>query len=73
MPWSTFKLDDGTVFKVKLEILHVTRATGKFDKATGNPQYFIKSNAVMRQSSPPKLKAKSMKPADTSRPSPEVG
>ncbi len=70
-PWTTLKLADGTVFKMKIEVVHVTRAVDKFDPITGNPTYFIKSQHIVRQSSPPKLKAKSMK-APGARDSPEV-
>ena len=70
-PWTTITLEDGTVLKMKIEVVHVTRAIDKFDPITGNPTYFIKSQHIVRQSSPPKLKAKSMK-APGARDSPEV-
>jgi hypothetical protein len=40
--WSELTLDDGTKFKLKLNVISADRAVGKFDN-NGNPIYRIKT------------------------------
>lgn len=44
--WSDVKLEDGTILRVKPVVLSAIRVDNAFDPA-GNPQYAIKSNAVV--------------------------
>lgn len=36
--WSEFKLEDGTIFRAKMNVLSVARVDGQFDQV-GNPLY----------------------------------
>lgn len=44
--WSEFKLEDGTVFRVKMNIVAVTRVPEMWD-AQGNPFYAVNGAPVM--------------------------
>ncbi len=54
--WSDITLEDGTVLRVKPNVLSVHRAIDKYDD-DGNPLYVLKSAQVMMVSStPPNLR-----------------
>ena len=59
IPWSTFKLDDGTELKIRINIVGIQRALDKWDH-TGKPAYQIQSNLTVRSRIPPKLMAKAV-------------
>ena len=58
-PWNTFKLEDGTELKIRLNVVAVQRAKDKFD-STGKPAYQFQSNLTVRARVPPKLMAKAV-------------
>ncbi len=64
-PWNTFKLDDGTVLKIRLNVTSVQRAIEKWDPATGNPWYSVTHNVTIRLRAPAKLRAKTLHKTET--------
>ncbi len=44
--WSEIELTDGTVLRLKPNVMHVTRIDGQWDP-DGNPMYALFSNQVM--------------------------
>lgn len=44
--WSEYKLEDGTIFRVKINVISVTRVPGMWD-ARGNPFYTMSAVPVM--------------------------
>jgi hypothetical protein len=44
--WSEFKLEDGTVLKIKMTVISAVRVEGQFDQA-GNPIYVLNMTPVM--------------------------
>lgn len=44
--WSEVSLADGTILRIKPNVLSVTRVDGKFD-SDGNPLYVLQSNQMM--------------------------
>lgn len=72
-PWSTFKLDDGTVVKLRINVVGVQRALEKWDLATGNPVYSVQTNLAMRLQVPAKLKAKEIHKKKDTQEAKEVG
>ena len=42
--WNEYRLDDGTILKMKVAVTGVVRLDGETDAATGNPVYFIRSS-----------------------------
>ena len=44
--WTELKLDDGSVLRVKPQVLKVIRAAGRYDQE-GNPLYVIQGGQVM--------------------------
>ncbi|MCJ2531839.1 MAG: hypothetical protein V3U30_00975 [Thermoplasmata archaeon] len=64
-PWNTFKLDDGTVLKIRLNVLSVQRILEKWDVTTGDPSYIVKNDLTIRTRAPAKLKAKTLHKTET--------
>ena len=64
-PWNTFKLDDGTVLKIRLNLISVQRVLEKWDIATGDPWYVVKNDLTIRTRAPAELKAKTLRKTDT--------
>ena len=60
--WSEITLTDGTVLRVKPNVMHVTRIDGQYD-AEGNPMYALFSNQVMTISNVPAHLRKPVVPA----------
>ena len=54
-PWTVYKLQDGSVLKLKTVATEIWRVIDEFD-AEGNPQYVVKSGLVMNVQAPDKLK-----------------
>ncbi len=50
--WSEIRLEDGTILRVKPNVLSVIRVTGQYDQE-GNPMYALKSAQVMTIASVP--------------------
>ena len=50
-PWSTYRLEDGSVIKLKLVISDVFRLPN-VDPLTGLPQYIVRSSNVMSVEAP---------------------
>ncbi len=72
-PWCTFKLEDGTTLKVRLDLVSVLRAVDVWHPGDGNPIYFYSSNLTVRISAPKGLKAQSIGEKEKkSGPSPEI-
>jgi hypothetical protein len=44
--WSEFKLDDGSVIRVKLAVGSIVRVPGRYD-VEGNPIYAVKATTVV--------------------------
>ena len=63
--WNTFKLDDGTVLKIRLNVVAVQRLVDKWDPGNGNPYYQLQHNVTIRTQAPFKLKAKTLHKTDT--------
>ncbi len=59
-PWCTFRLEDGSTLKMRLNLVSILRATDAWNPGNGNPIYFIESNTTIRVSAPKKLKAQSI-------------
>ncbi len=72
IPWSTFKLSDGTVLKLRINLLGVQRAE-KWDPGTGNPIYSVTNNLAIRLQVPAKLKAKEIHRMNDTQAAKEVG
>lgn len=53
--WNEYKLEDGTILKVKLVLAGVVRVE-EYDPMTGSPHYFIKSTNVISTIVPDELK-----------------
>jgi len=53
--WNEYKLDDGTILRIKLVLADVLR-TEKYDPLTGDPHYIIKSTNIVTAIVPPNLK-----------------
>jgi hypothetical protein len=53
-PWSIFKLDDGTIIKIKVVVLNVL-CTEKYTPA-GEPIYSVKTHNIIISESPEALK-----------------
>lgn len=64
-PWNTFKLDDGTTLKIRLNVTGVQRVLESWDRNTGNPAYYVQHTIAIRTLAPPKLKAKEVHKTDT--------
>ncbi len=64
-PWNTFKLDDGTILKIRLNLTGVQRVIDSWDPSNGNPSYFVQHNVAIRTLAPRKLKAKELHKTDT--------
>ena len=64
-PWNTFKLEDGTVLKIRLNLTSVQRAVDKWDPATGIPWYQVTHNVTIRTQAPAKLRAKTLHKTET--------
>ena len=64
-PWNTFKLEDGTTLKLRLNLVAVQRIVDKWDLNNGNPSYNLQWNATIRTQAPAKLKAKAVHKTDT--------
>lgn len=46
-PWATYRLDDGSVMKVRVTVNGIIRLEGEFDSG-GNPLYIVQSKEVLR-------------------------
>jgi hypothetical protein len=44
--WSEFRLEDGTIFKIKTTVVSAVRVEGQFD-TQGNPTYVMNMTPVM--------------------------
>ena len=56
--WSEFRLEDGTLLRMRMTVLSAVRVDGHFD-AEGNPLYLAKAQAITSSSEVPrKLKKK---------------
>jgi hypothetical protein len=55
--WSTYKLSDGTVLKIKTILIEVSRAKNEYNN-DGDPVYSIKSANIADAAVPNKLKKK---------------
>jgi hypothetical protein len=56
--WSEFKLEDGTIFRIKLAVISAVRMEGQFDP-NGNPMYVMNLTPVIALiSSPDQLRKK---------------
>jgi len=53
--WNEYKLEDGTILKIKLVLVDVLR-TEKYDPITGDPHYITKSVNIVTAIVPSKLK-----------------
>jgi len=53
--WNEYKLDDGTILKIKLVLVDVLR-TEKHDPITGDPHYIAKSVNIVTAIVPSELK-----------------
>ena len=54
-PWSIYKLEDGTVFKMKQNLVSIFRLSDRF-KPDGEPIYFFKAIGIVDASVPQELK-----------------
>ncbi len=72
IPWCTFKLEDGTTLKVRLDLTSVLRVVDAWHPVDGNPIYFYGSNLTVRISAPKKLKAQSIGEKEKTGPAPEI-
>lgn len=50
--WSEFKLDDGSVLKVKMTLMSAVRVDGRYDQE-GNPFYVVKGQPIVTVVSAP--------------------
>lgn len=72
-PWCTFKLEDGTTLKARLNVVSILRAVDAWQPSNGNPIYFIDNNITYRISAPKELKAQSIgKREKETGPAPEI-
>jgi len=55
--WNTYKLEDGTVLKMKVVLLDVVRLDNEYDKA-GNPVYQFSAHQIVGITPPDELKKK---------------
>lgn len=53
--WSTFKLEDGTVIRVKIVPVGIFRAQGRYNE-DGEPVYIVKSQNVISTDVPERLR-----------------
>jgi hypothetical protein len=56
-PWTVYKLEDGTVFKVKQNLVNIYRLIGRFDP-TGDPLYIFNVAGIFNADVPAELKKK---------------
>jgi hypothetical protein len=54
-PWSVYKLEDGTVFKMKQNLVSIFRIVGRF-KPDGEPIYIFKAVGIVDADVPDQLK-----------------
>jgi hypothetical protein len=56
--WSEFKLEDGTIFRIKVNVVNAVRVDGEYDPQ-GNPMYALNMVPVMALiEAPARLKKK---------------
>ena len=53
--WNEYQLSDGTVIRLKVVVVEVSRIEGEYD-ADGNPSYIMKSGNIMTVNSPDNLR-----------------
>ncbi len=63
-PWNKFVLDDGTVVRMRLNVVGVQRALEKWNDA-GDPIYRIQHDVTIRIQVKPELKVKDIHKVDT--------